>query len=182
MCWSKQIFGGAKDFLPNFPNLPKKLSCNCCRPFLWCELQKNGLHLFSCKSLAPFLPRFSVILPKFSQILPKFSGILPGFSTNQNFWGCACTFCIPTSYTTGLKQGFSTCGPRKNFWWATALYYCNWVRFARWPSKTGALVAMKTKTKSRFNVEDDFICALACIESRISLLSNSKQAQPSHWL
>jgi len=44
---------------------------------------------------------FSGILPKFSEFLPTFSGILPGFSTNQKFWGCACT---PASYTTGLKS------------------------------------------------------------------------------
>jgi len=29
--------------------------------------------------------------------LPELSGILPKFSTNQNFWGCACT---PSSDTT----------------------------------------------------------------------------------
>jgi len=28
------------------------------------------------------------------------SEILPGFLTNQNFLGCACTPCIPASYTT----------------------------------------------------------------------------------
>ena len=31
-----------------------------------------------------------------------------------------------------LEQGFSTCGPWKNFWGATALYYWNRIRFARW--------------------------------------------------
>ena len=114
-CRSKQIFGVAKDFAQIFPNLPKKLSCNFCRSFLWCDLNKNGLHLFFCKPWAPFFeakqrwasffPRFSrilptyigllfgfsKILPKFLEILPGFSGILPRFSTNQNFWGCACT-------------------------------------------------------------------------------------------
>jgi len=49
-------------------------------------------------------------------------------------------------------------------------------------SKTGALVAMETKYGNRFNVEDDLICALSCIESRISFLSNNKQVQPSVWL
>jgi len=131
-CRSKQIFGVAKDFAQIFPNLSKKLSCNFCRSFLWCDLNKNGLHLFFCEPWAPFfeakqrwasffprfsrilptyigllfgfseiLPRFSGILPRFSGILPGFSGILPGFSTNQNFWGYACTPCTPASYTTG---------------------------------------------------------------------------------
>jgi len=31
-----------------------------------------------------------------------------------------------------VYQGFSTCGPLKNFWRATALYYWNWICFARW--------------------------------------------------
>jgi len=44
----------------------------------------------------------------------------------------------------------------------------------------GSLVAMKTKSRSRLNVEDDLIVALSCIELRISMLSNNKQAQPSH--
>jgi len=48
------------------------------------------------------LLRLSGIFPKFSEIFPKFPEILPGFLTNQNFLGCACTPCIPTSYTTGL--------------------------------------------------------------------------------
>jgi len=30
-------------------------------------------------------------------------------STNQNFWGCACTPCTPASYTTAI--GKSTLGP-----------------------------------------------------------------------
>jgi len=38
------------------------------------------------------------------------------------------------------------------------------------------LVATKTKSRSRLNVEDDLIYALSCIEYLISLLSNSKQA------
>ena len=37
----------------------------------------------------------------FSENLPIFSGILPGFSTNQDFWGWACT---PASYTTPLPS------------------------------------------------------------------------------
>ena len=60
----------------------------------------------------PFLPGFSGILPwylgilpGFSGILSRFSGILPGLSTNQNFWGCACTHCTPASYTTILAYG-----------------------------------------------------------------------------
>jgi len=33
-------------------------------------------------------------------------------------------------------QGFSTCGPRKNFWRATAWCYWNWVRFTSWTFKS----------------------------------------------
>ena len=52
--------------------------------------------------------------------------------------------------------------------------------FSKINLENNALVAMKTKSRSRLNMEDDLICALSCIEPRISLLSNSKQAQPSH--
>jgi len=112
-CRSKQIFGIAKDFCPNFPKLARKvvvrllpknlLPQRLLRPFFGATSKKD-LHLFFCKywvpffevkqRWAPFLPRFSGILPRycgilpgFSGILPKFSGILPGFSTNQNFGG-----------------------------------------------------------------------------------------------
>jgi len=43
-----------------------------------------------------------------------------------------------------------------------------------------ALVSIKTKSRSRRDVEDDLICALSGTEPRISMLSNSKQAQPLH--
>jgi len=38
---------------------------------------------------------------------------------------------------------------------------------------------MKTKSGNKFNVEGDLIYALSCVEPRISLVSNNKQAQPS---
>jgi len=124
---ASKFLGVQRIFAQIFPNLSKKLPCNFSWPFLWCDLQNYGLHLFFCKPWAPFfefkqrwvsiLPRFSWILPsylgilfivsgispKFSEILPKFSGILPGFSTNRNFWRCACT---PASYTTAGSQPY----------------------------------------------------------------------------
>jgi len=33
-------------------------------------------------------------------ILPRFSEILPKILKKQNFWGCSCAPCTPTSYTT----------------------------------------------------------------------------------
>jgi len=42
---------------------------------------------------------------------------------------------------------------------------------ANW-GRQAALVAMKTKSRSRLNVEDDLICASSCVEPRISVLSN----------
>jgi len=103
-CRSKQIFGGAKDFCPNFPKLAQKVVVQLLPTVFVVWPPKNDLHLFFCKPWAPFLevkqrwapfllrfsgisPRylrilfgFSGILPKFSEILPKFSEILPGFS------------------------------------------------------------------------------------------------------
>ena len=43
-----------------------------------------------------------------------------------------------------------------------------------------ALVGMKTKCRNTLNVENDLICALSCIEPRISLLAKNKQSQASH--
>lgn len=43
-----------------------------------------------------------------------------------------------------------------------------------------ALVAVKTKSRNTIDVESDLICALSCIEPRISLLAKNKQTQPSH--
>jgi len=48
--------------------------------------------------------------------------------------------------------------------------------------REAALVAMKTKSTSRLNVENDLIYALSCVGHRISMLSNNEQTQPSHWL
>jgi len=44
-----------------------------------------------------------------------------------------------------------------------------------------ALVAMKAKSTSRLNVENDLIYALSCVEHRKSMLSNNEQTQPSQW-
>jgi len=56
----------------------------------WYELQK-GLHVFFWKCWVQFFE----IKQRWAPFLPAFSAILLGFSTNQNFWGCVCT------YTTG---------------------------------------------------------------------------------
>jgi len=72
-------------------------------------MQIFGAIFRSQKILGAILTRFSEILPRylgilfgFSGILPEFSRIFSGFSTNQNFWGCACTPCTPASYTTAF--------------------------------------------------------------------------------
>ena len=114
---SRQIFGGVKDFCPNFPKLVRKcfvrlLPTNFLPQSTWIPVvgvtPKKVLIVFFCKRWAPFfevkqcwapfLPGFSEIVHWFSEVLPNFSGILPKVSTNQNFWGCAFT---PASYTTG---------------------------------------------------------------------------------
>ena len=43
-----------------------------------------------------------------------------------------------------------------------------------------ALVSLKTRARNAMSVENDLICALSCIEPRISLLAKNKQTQPSH--
>ena len=117
---ASKFFGVKRISAQIFRNLPKKLSCKFCRPFLgvtskkWSSLpflQTLG-GIFEVKQgWAPVLHRFSGILFRFSGIFPGFSGIfprfleiLPGFLTNQYFWGCACTPCTPVSYTTMLQD------------------------------------------------------------------------------
>jgi len=84
MCKSKQIFGAAREFCPDFTNFPekyfKKVSS---KKSFACQF---GRHYFQMKPRwAPFLLRFSGSLRRFSEILPGFYVISPGFSSNQNF-------------------------------------------------------------------------------------------------
>ena len=106
---------GCKGFLPKFSQTCPK-SCRAAFADRFCGVtsKKCSSPVF-LQTLGAVLPRFSGILPrclgilfgfsgslpKFSDFLPTVSGILPGFSTNQNFWGCACT---PASYTTSLTS------------------------------------------------------------------------------
>jgi len=62
-------------------------------------------------------------------------------------------------------------------WLCTICSY--WRHFAR--QTQVAFVDMKTKSRSRLYVEEDVIFALSWIEPWISMLSNNKQAQLSHW-
>jgi len=85
-CRSKQIFGGAKDFCPNFPKLARKVVRLLTKNFLPQRLlrsfsvwtPKNGLNLFFCKRWAPFFEvkqRWAPVLSGFSGILRRYSGI-----------------------------------------------------------------------------------------------------------
>jgi len=110
-CRDRHIFGGAKDFCPNFPKLARKvferfLPTTFLPQRTWrsvCDvISKKGLNCVFLQTSSAnnvrrhFCPdfqgfRFSMILLRFSEVLPEFSGILLKFSTIQNFWGCACT-------------------------------------------------------------------------------------------
>jgi len=54
--------------------------------------------VFLCKPWAPFFE----VKQRWAIFLPGFSGLLPRFLANQNFWGCACSPCTPTSNTTAF--------------------------------------------------------------------------------
>jgi len=112
-CRSRLIFGCAKEFGPNFPNLVRKvfvrvsptnfLQQRTWIPFFGVTSRETVFTCFSANVGCRFLKTklgaiFTRILPRYSGVLPKFLGILPGFLTNQNLSGCACT---PTSCTTG---------------------------------------------------------------------------------
>ena len=111
--WCRSRLWGCEGFFPEFPpNLPGKvfvqllptsfLPQRSLRTFLGVT-SKNGLHVFFCKPWAPIFETKQLWTP----FLTGFSGILPRFSANQNFWGCACTHCIPTSNTTAFHNSIT---------------------------------------------------------------------------
>ena len=76
---SRQMFGGAKDFCPNSPQLARKNSITKWPP-------KKLLMLF----WAPFLLIFTGVFSDFQVFCEGFQRFCPdfhGFSPNQNFWG-----------------------------------------------------------------------------------------------
>ena len=135
---SRQIFGGAKDFCPNFSKLARNVFCVVCKDhedLFWCDLEQKRLYVFFCKRWAPFVEvkqRWVPFLPGRSRILPKFLWIFPGFSKNLIFWGCTCT---PASYTTVItdthirsrltestfKTSLSLCKRKVNKWQSWAM-------------------------------------------------------------
>jgi len=98
-------FLGCERFCPNFPRLARKVfwatsaynfsPTKVVKASFWCNHQKKGLHGFLCKPRVPFF----VVKQSWAPFSPGFSGLLARFSTNQNFWGCACNPCTPTSNT-----------------------------------------------------------------------------------
>jgi len=109
-----QIFGGAKNFCPNFPKLARNnfgplvvgiiSHDDCFRD----DLQKKvfmfilhtsgtiSVHIF--REFVQIFRYFAKVFTDFAQISADFARIFrdfPGFSTNQNFWGCAWTSCTP---------------------------------------------------------------------------------------
>jgi len=95
--------------LPEFPQTCPKSFCatfaykfsptKIMKTSFWRNLYK-GLHVFLCKTSAPFFE----VKQRWAPFLPGFSGLLPRFSANQNFWGCACNPCTPTSNTTAFHS------------------------------------------------------------------------------
>ena len=73
------------------------ISANVGRHFL--RSNTVGYHFAQIfREFAQTLSDFVKIFRHLAQIFrdfPEISGILPGFSTNQNFWGCACTSSTP---------------------------------------------------------------------------------------
>ena len=76
-------------------------------------LQTMGAIFWNQTTLVAFSARFS-------KNLPIFLGILPGFSTNQNFWGWACT---PAYYTTAKHYDKSVV-----LWQNTTFRHCDRTR------------------------------------------------------
>jgi len=66
-------FLGVKGFFAQiFPNLPKKLLCNFCRPFLWCDLQKMVFNFF-LQTLGTIFRSQTMLDAHFAQIFNDFA-------------------------------------------------------------------------------------------------------------
>ena len=104
---SRQVFGVAKDFFPNFPKLPRKAFCATFAykfsptkiTVCWCDFQKRSSCVFmqtlgasvwnkAMSGTIYFHPDFQVCF----------------FSANQNFWGWACTPCTNASNTIAFHN------------------------------------------------------------------------------
>ena len=113
-CWNRQIFGGAKDFCPNYPKIARKIFGLHFMRFSY----EFGRHFFKSKHVGRhFCSYFYGVFIDFSENFRRFSQsfcifplILSGFSPNQNVWGWACTSCTPASHTTGLAYKNTSCG------------------------------------------------------------------------
>ena len=94
---SRQIFGGEKDFCPNFSKVCRKVFCaifaNNSFPIkdhflVWPP--KKDLHVFFCKRWAPFLEvkqRWVPFVPGFSGFCPYFEWFCPDFREIKTFGG-----------------------------------------------------------------------------------------------
>jgi len=89
---SREIFGVAKDFCPNFPKLSRKVFCATITykfsptkimKILFGVTSKKGLRVIFCKPSAPVFE----VKQGWAPFLRGFSGMLPRFSANQNSLG-----------------------------------------------------------------------------------------------
>jgi len=78
---ASEFLGVQRIFAQTFPNLPKKLSCQFCRPFFGVASKKWSLLVFLQMLGAIFevKQRWAPFLLRFSKILPRYLGILSGF-------------------------------------------------------------------------------------------------------
>jgi len=96
---SRQSFGYAKDFCPNFPKLPEKFCVTFAYKFSPTKIIKTFFGVTSKKVFMCFSAKlgryFFKVKQRWASFLRWFSGMLPRFPANQNFWGCAYTLCTP---------------------------------------------------------------------------------------
>jgi len=100
-CRSMHIFGVRRIFCWISPNLPEKFLCGKLSLYKFSVSVGYSLstltnsktwRLSFCRlSYSIRLIDHSVGNKGVETSMPEFSGILPEISTNQNFWGCACT-------------------------------------------------------------------------------------------
>ena len=109
-CRNKQIFGGAKDFCPNFPKLAQKVVFQLLWTVFWCDLEKMVFTCFSANVGRHFCPNF--------QQIKYFEGALassaPSPPTPLGLWSREKQFKQPSSFGRFEKLD---CQMHQLIWW-----------------------------------------------------------------
>jgi len=94
--WSRQIFGGAKEFFPDSPKLARKLLQNKCPPKKTLHVNLGAIIFKSEHVGRHFCSDFQDVLEGSQIFCPDFMGFFPNFHQVKTFGGAV----APPNYTS----------------------------------------------------------------------------------